>query len=64
MEKEKIEFTDKCKAKYKGYAIVNRPSNVFLILFQADKQDAVNILDKIVPIVGKLELIEVEVREV
>ena len=50
-------------AEYKGWAIVNRPSNTFFVLFRADKYEAENIMEKIVPITGKLELVEVVVKE-
>lgn len=52
------------QAIYEGWAIVNRPSNEFFVLFRADKRDAENILEKIVSIRGKFELIKVKVEEV
>ena len=51
------------KAQYKGFALVNRPSNQFFILFRATKEEVEDILEKIVPVKGKLEIVEVEVKD-
>ena len=52
------------KATYKGYALVNRPSNEFYVIFRADKQEVEDIKSKIIPMVGKLEIVEIEVKEI
>lgn len=61
--KMKKEMSKKEKAVYEGWAIVNRPSNEFFVLFKADKEEAERIMEKIVPIVGKLQLVKVRVVE-
>ena len=52
------------KAKYQGWALVNRPSNQFFILFRSTREEVEDIKEKIIPVVGKFEIIEVEVKEV
>ena len=54
---------EKTSAIYQGWALVNRPSNEFFILFRANREEVEEIREKIVPITGKFEIIAVEVRE-
>ena len=51
-------------AKYRGFALVNRPSNEFFILFRQTREQIEDIKEKIVPLTGRFEVIEVEVNEI
>ena len=48
------------KAVYEGWALVNKPSNQFFILFRADKEEVESIKGKMIPIVGKFKVIKEE----
>ena len=50
------------KAVYKGFALVNKPSNEFYVIFRADRREVENIKEKIIPLIGKLEIVEIEVK--